>query len=146
MKKLALAFFVLGLTAPAQADVVMTGPVARSRPRIQLVSFSQVSSDAPGADSAGVRRDVRRALNRRSRRIERCVAELDLRRDPLRSGARTLEGRLVFSRSPRPRVVMGRDRGFPRAARACVERSLRGMRIETTPRGTVEVRFSYSIR
>jgi len=136
---------MLCFAAPASADIVMPMPIARPALTARLVSVQLGSASAPTADASRVEREARAVLARSQARITRCLSGVDLRRDPLRSGARTLRGRLVFNRSARGRLQIDHTRGFPRAARRCVEEALSGLAVRTSPRGSVEVRFSYRI-
>lgn len=146
MKRLLPALLVLGFTLPAQADIVVPRPRVRAVATAQLTSLRRVSSDAPAADRRAVLRELRAQLGRQRHRIDRCLAGLDLREDPLRRRSRTLRGRLTFDRSGRPTVQIDRTRGFPRAARACIEEGVRAVAVSTAPRGRLVVAFTYTLR
>jgi len=139
---LALTLFAL----PAHADIAVPRRIVRPVPTVHLTSVGVARTDAPDADTEAVAREARRALHAQRRRIDRCLRGVDLRRSPFRSGGRSLRGRLVFTRSGRPSVRVGRARGIPRAARACIVEAVESVATRTAPRGTVEIRFRYEIR
>ena len=145
VRHIAAVLLVCAVAAPASADVVFE-PRIQSIPSIRLASVIVSERNAPVADVTRVQRETRAQLHRRQRRIERCMAGVDTRRDPLRSRDRVLSGRLVFQRSGRPTLHIDRSVGVPRAARSCIEEALRGINIRTAPRGNVEIRFRYTIR
>ena len=152
MPRLSLAVLVLSvLSAPgllphntARADVVVSQPRIRMV-RVRLSALSLDHTDAPPADASSVRREARRDLAARRVRIERCLASVDLRRDPLRAGARFLQGRLTFDRSRRPTLEITHTGGLPRAARGCLQEALRSISVRTRPRGQVVLRFRYTL-
>ncbi len=145
MRPLALALLVLGLSATARADLVVPSPYRRTAPAARITSADLVSSDAPAADTSRLVQQARAALRRTNPRINQCVSGTNLRRDPLDRRTWTLDGHLVFARSTRPHVRTGPTRGLPPAVRSCISEALRGMAVQTRPRGTVELRFSYAI-
>lgn len=145
MKRLLLVLALLGVAAPASADVVMPRVRVRAVPTVHLASVRRVTTDAPTPDAEAVLREARAELGARTSRINQCLRGMDLREDPLRTRRRTLTGRLVFSRSGRPSVQIDRVRGLPPAARACVEEAVRSIAVRTAPRGRVEIRFTYAL-
>ena len=147
MKRLLLVLSLLGVAAPASADVVMPPPRVRvPSTTIHLASVRRVTTDAPTSDAEAVLREARAELGTRTSRINQCLRGLDLREDPLRNRRRSLTGRLVFTRSGRPTVQIDSVRGLPDAARACVEEAVRSLAVRTAPRGRVEIRFTYTLR
>lgn len=146
MKKLVCALFVFLGASSAHADVVLEPMRTQPAPTVRLSSVRvSASRGVPRADVAAVEREARTALRRRRSRIQRCLAGVDLRRDPLRSRPRSLAGRLVFARSRRPTVHIDRVRGVPAPARSCIMEAVRGVAVRTTPRGSVEVSFRYTV-
>ncbi|MCB9594380.1 MAG: hypothetical protein H6719_16735 [Sandaracinaceae bacterium] len=147
MKRFLVTLLLLGAAAPAHADLVVEMPhVRRPSHSVALSSVRRGSTDAPTADAERVLSEARSQLYGQRSRINRCLSGLDLREDPLRSRRRALTGRLVFSRSGRPAVHIDSTRGIPGPARACIEEGVRAVAVRTAPRGSVEIRFTFTLQ
>ncbi len=145
MKRLLVVLCLLGVAAPASADIVIPRARVIAAPEIHLASVRRVGTDAPTADAEAVLREARAALGAQRGRIQQCLRGVNLSRDPLERRTRSFTGRLVFSRSGRPSVHVDRVRGLPAPARACIEEGVRAIAVRTAPRGRVEIRFSYTL-
>lgn len=137
----------LGLSAASAARADIAVPRHRIRPVRTLVlrSLFIAEAEAPDADARHLMHEVRRSLRRNRSRLRRCLADVDLREDPVRDRTRRVTGRMRFSRSGRPDVSIVRARGIPRAARQCVlevARSVSG----PAPRGEVTLTFVYAVQ
>lgn len=149
-RRLSLLVLVLGalMAASAQADVYVPQPVVRPvlTPRLAMVTASP-APDAPAGDVTTVETAVRAHLSSAHSRVSRCLNNVDLREDPLRSRTPRIELRFRFSRSGRPsRVWVHRNEGMPRAAEACVLEAARAVSVTPAPRGEVLVRAVYVLR
>lgn len=131
----------------AHADIVVPRPNVRAVLNLSLAMVSaSAHTGAPAGDVAMVERAVRDQLGAGHGRVRRCLANVDLREDPLRNRARRIEIRMVLSRSGRPeRVWVHHDEGMPRAARSCVLEPIRAVNVRPAPRGGVLVRIVYEI-
>ncbi|MEC7525952.1 MAG: hypothetical protein VYE22_39085 [Myxococcota bacterium] len=144
MRRAVPFLLMLCVAAPAAADIVVDRPIVRPLPRATLAAVVATGS-APAADVAETERQTRRALARRLRAVQRCLAETEPFRDPNRRGARWVEARLTFERDARPRVDQVRSGGVDESARRCVLEAAQGIQIRRAPRGTVHVRVRFRL-
>ena len=144
LRRAALAAMTLVTLAAASASA----DVAPSRPRALTLSFGGVESidvEAPAADARAVTDAVRGQLARQQRRLSSCLANVDLREEPVLPRSRRLTGTMRFDRSGRPQVRITSARGIPSAARQCVMEVARAVSAPA-PRGAVVLRFTYVVR
>ena len=145
MRRMALSvLLVLGTALPASADIVVDRPRVRPLPAATLAAVV-ASGSAPAADVERGEAETRRALRRRLRAVRTCLAQTVPPRDPMRRGARWIEGRLTFDRSARPVVDQVRSGGVHESARRCVLEAARGLQLRQAPRGTVHVVVRYRL-
>lgn len=138
---LALSLTVAGV---ARADVAPRHPAG---PRVQLVLLSASGArGVPAEDTARVESAVRAHLARQYRRVQLCLANADLREDPMRSRGRRLELRIDVDRGGQGRATVQRDSAMPAAARSCLLEVASGVHVRPAPRGDVQVRVVYELR
>ncbi|MGE0789487.1 MAG: hypothetical protein AB7S26_27680 [Sandaracinaceae bacterium] len=137
------------MTSRSRADVVVTRDVGRrSTPmavRLGSVSLTR-RSQAPADDQRRAEREIRSALSQGQARIDRCLEGYVLDDDPLHHTSRVLVGRIAFDRSARPTGSnVGEARGVPPRARQCIGELTSSLALSFTPRGYVEIRYTFRV-